>query len=220
MANLTPADRLKYVLDLGFTHPMFSTSLGQEDQVLTDCIALNQLPIEIFTLLTGRLFQETLKLLEQTEKKYGISIKRFKPDELDVAKLVTSKGEFSFYQSVENRVECCDIRKVRPLMKALESADLWITGLRGGQSSNRKDGAFLEYDSRWSIHKFNPLIDHKLSDIQDIITENHIPENPLHLQGYLSIGCRPCTRAVYPDEDIRAGRWWWENSKKECGLHR
>ena len=198
---------------------VFSTSFGQEDQVITALIAKNELPITIFTLDTGRLFQETYDVFHKTLKKYKIEIKTYFPEANAVEDLLNKKGPNSFYESVENRKECCFIRKVAPLTKALNGNEIWITGLRAEQSENRNDLAFFEYDAHFNIIKFNPLLKWTLEEVQEYIDANNVPQNALHKQGFVSIGCAPCTRAILPGEDIRAGRWWWESSHKECGLH-
>jgi phosphoadenosine phosphosulfate reductase len=197
----------------------FSTSLGQEDQVLTHHIGTNKLPISVFTLDTGRLFQETYDVLASTQQKFNLPIEVYTPNHQAVAELVTTKGPNSFYESVENRKECCTVRKIEPLKRALKGKDVWITGLRQGQSQNRADLAFFEYDEAFNIIKFNPLLYWSLDDVITYLNQFKVPQNSLHKKGFISIGCAPCTRAIAPDEDIRAGRWWWESSKKECGLH-
>ena len=198
---------------------VFSTSFGQEDQVITALIGQNNLPINIFTLDTGRLFQETYDVFHKTLKKYKIDIKTYFPDTTAVEELLNKKGPNSFYESVENRKECCFIRKVAPLTKALKGNSIWITGLRAEQSENRSDLAFFEYDAHFDIIKFNPLLKWTLEEVQKYIDDNNVPQNTLHKKGFVSIGCAPCTRAIAPGEDIRAGRWSWESSHKECGLH-
>ncbi|AOW08340.1 phosphoadenylyl-sulfate reductase [Flavobacterium gilvum] len=198
---------------------VFSTSFGQEDQVITALIAKNELPITIFTLDTGRLFQETYDVFHKTVKKYKVAIQAYFPDANDVENLLNKKGPNSFYESVENRKECCFIRKVAPLTKALKGNEIWITGLRAEQSENRNSLAAFEYDAHFNIIKFNPLLKWSLEDVQKYIDENNVPQNALHKKGFVSIGCAPCTRAIVEGEDIRAGRWWWESSHKECGLH-
>jgi phosphoadenosine phosphosulfate reductase len=198
---------------------VFSTSFGQEDQVITALIATNDLPITIFTLDTGRLFQETYDVFHKTLKKYKKEIKVYFPEALAVEKLLEEKGPNSFYDSVENRKECCFIRKVAPLTKALKGNAIWITGLRAEQSENRNDLALFEYDAHFDIIKFNPLLKWTLKEVENYLEKNNVPQNALHKQGFVSIGCAPCTRAITADEDIRAGRWWWESSHKECGLH-
>jgi phosphoadenosine phosphosulfate reductase len=198
---------------------VFSTSFGQEDQVLTDIIGRNNLPITIFTLDTGRLFQETYDVFHRTIKKYKRQIEVYFPEATAVEKLLKEKGPNSFYESVENRKECCFIRKVAPLTKALKGNSIWITGLRAEQSENRNDLAAFEYDAHFNIIKFNPLLKWTLAEVQKYIDDNNVPQNALHKKGFVSIGCAPCTRAITADEDIRAGRWWWESSHKECGLH-
>lgn len=198
---------------------VFSTSFGQEDQVITDLIAQNNLPITIFTLDTGRLFQETYDVFHKTLRKYKIDIKTYFPEAIAVEELLNHKGPNSFYESVENRKECCFIRKVGPLTKALKGNDIWITGLRAEQSENRNDLDLFEYDEKFDIIKFNPLLKWTLIEVEAYLEKNNVPQNTLHKQGFVSIGCAPCTRAITADEDIRAGRWWWESSHKECGLH-
>nr|WP_314897417.1 phosphoadenylyl-sulfate reductase [uncultured Flavobacterium sp.] len=198
---------------------VFSTSFGQEDQVITALIAKNDLPITIFTLDTGRLFQETYDVFHKTLKKYKIDIKTYFPEASAVEELLNKKGPNSFYESVENRKECCFIRKVAPLTKALKGNEIWITGLRAEQSENRNDLAAFEYDANFKLIKFNPLLKWTLAEVQKYIDDNNVPQNALHKKGFVSIGCAPCTRAIAPGEDIRAGRWSWESSHKECGLH-
>ena len=198
---------------------VFSTSFGQEDQVITALIATNNLPITIFTLDTGRLFQETYDVFNQTLKKYRIDIKTYFPETHAVEALLNEKGPNSFYESVENRKECCFIRKVAPLTKALKGNSIWITGLRAEQSENRNDLTLFEYDEKFEIIKFNPLLKWTLEEVEDYLEKNNVPQNILHKKKFVSIGCAPCTRAIEPGEDIRAGRWWWESSHKECGLH-
>ncbi len=198
---------------------VFSTSFGQEDQVITDLIAKNEWQIQIFTLDTGRLFQETFDVFHKTLKKYKKEIKVYFPEANAVEQLLNQKGPNSFYESVANRKECCFIRKVAPLTQALKGNAIWITGLRAEQSENRNDLAFFEYDEKFDIIKFNPLLKWSLAEVQKYIDENKVPQNGLHQKGFVSIGCAPCTRAITPGEDIRAGRWWWESSHKECGLH-
>jgi phosphoadenosine phosphosulfate reductase len=198
---------------------VFSTSFGQEDQVITALIAKNNLPITIFTLDTGRLFQETYDVFHRTVKKYKVAIQTYFPEASQVENLLNTKGPNSFYESVENRKECCFIRKVVPLTKALKGNSVWITGLRAEQSENRHDMQLFEYDEKFEIIKFNPLLKWSLEEVQKYIDDNNVPQNSLHKKGFVSIGCAPCTRAIAPGEDIRAGRWSWESSHKECGLH-
>ncbi|MDA3879944.1 MAG: phosphoadenylyl-sulfate reductase [Prolixibacteraceae bacterium] len=199
---------------------VFTTSFGFEDQVVTDIICSNNLPVEIVTLDTGRLFEETYKVFNRTIEKYKINIKTYHPSGQAVGKLLEEKGPFSFYKSVENRKGCCFIRKVEPLKKALSGKIVWITGLRSEQSENRQTLAPIEWDNGFEIFKYNPLHDWTLDKVKQHIKDNHVPYNVLHDRGFVSIGCAPCTRAINPGDDFRAGRWWWEdNSKKECGLH-
>ena len=198
---------------------VFSSSLGQEDQVITDTIFKNNLPVKIFTIDTGRLFTETYELLDRTIARYKQPVHVYFPDANDVEEFVLSKGINSFYESVENRKLCCQIRKVKPLNRALKGAKVWITGLRAGQSGNREHMPMIEWMEDRQLYKFNPLINWGYDEIMEYINEFNVPYNRLHDKGFFSIGCAPCTRAIEPGEDPRAGRWWWEASQKECGLH-
>ena len=212
-------DALNLLVELFPGEILFSTSLGQEDQVITDIILKNKIPVEIFTLDTGRLFYESYELIERTNARYKTNLKIYFPDSTDVETFVSEKGVNSFYESVENRKLCCYIRKVKPLNRALKNAKVWVTGLRAEQSENRKDMPIISWDEEKQLYKFNPLINWSFDEVLNYIKENNVPYNPLHDKGFISIGCAPCTRAVEPGEDPRAGRWWWETSQKECGLH-
>jgi phosphoadenosine phosphosulfate reductase len=218
-ANFSIEETLAFLANEYKDKVVFSTSFGQEDQVITALIAKSNLPITIFTLDTGRLFQETYDVFHKTLKKYKKEIKVCFPEATAVENLLQTKGPNSFYESVENRKECCFIRKVAPLTKALKGNEIWITGLRAEQSENRNNLDLFEYDAHFDIVKFNPLLKWTLEEVQKYIDDNNVPQNALHKQGFVSIGCAPCTRAITPGEDIRAGRWWWESSHKECGLH-
>ena len=198
---------------------VFSTSFGQEDQVITDLIEKSGAAVKIFTLDTGRLFQETYDVFHRTQKKYKTPIKVYFPEAKAVEELLEKKGPNSFFESVENRKECCYIRKVVPLKKALVGNKMWITGLRAEQSENRSNLHLFEYDANFAIVKFNPLLKWTLEEVQKYIDDHNVPQNSLHKKGFVSIGCAPCTRAIVEGEDIRAGRWYWEQSHKECGLH-
>jgi phosphoadenosine phosphosulfate reductase len=202
-----------------FQNPQFSSALGEEDQVITYLIAQQRLSIGIFTLDTGRLFSETYDLLSLTQQKYGRIINVFFPEAKAVEEYVNTHGINGFYNSVENRKSCCNIRKVQSLKRALSGADLWITGLRAGQSANRQQMKKVEWDQSMGLLKYNPILDWSTEHMRDFIKEHSIPVNTLHKKGFESIGCAPCTRAIAPGEDARAGRWWWETSAKECGLH-
>lgn len=217
--DLSPEEGLAFLSDLFFGKVVFSTSLGQEDQVITHMIAENTLPVKIFSLDTGRLFPETLELLARTEKRYKTKIKVYYPERQSVENLVENIGINGFYESVENRKSCCQVRKVEPLKRALSRNSVWITGLRAEQSTNRLAMKRIEWDEANQIIKYNPILDWTYDQLLRFIEENKIPYNPLHDKGFISIGCAPCTRAIHPGEDPRAGRWWWEESKKECGLH-
>lgn len=197
----------------------FSSSFGLEDQIITHLIASANLNFEIFTLDTGRLFQETYDVFALTKQQYHLNIKTYFPDRSRVEELLVKKGPNSFYESVENRKECCFIRKVEPLQRALIDAKVWITGVRAEQSSNRTTMQLVEWDDQHQLIKYNPLLNWTADDVDSFVEKNRVPVNALHKKGYPSIGCAPCTRAIMPGEDPRAGRWWWEDSHKECGLH-
>jgi len=203
-----------------FSPAVFASSLAAEDMVLTDLILKAGLPIGIFSLETGRLHKETVGMVERVQQRYGYEIALYRPVQADVDAYVEKKGLNAFYDSVELRKECCNIRKVEPLGRALKGKKAWVTGQRRAQSATRSDLSVQEYDGSHSMEKFNPLADWSEQEVWDYIRANDVPYNPLHDQGYPSIGCEPCTRAIEPGEDVRAGRWWWENpDSKECGLH-
>ena len=198
----------------------FSTSLGLEDQAILHAASRAAPGIDIFTLDTGRLFPETLATLDRSQQRYGVRIRVLAPEAEDVEALVARDGVFGFRQSVEARKACCEVRKVRPLRRALAGAAAWITGLRRGQAAGRGAVPFAAWDAEHGLVKVNPLADWTPDRLEAYIAANDIPVNPLHARGFPSIGCQPCTRAILPGEDIRAGRWWWEiEDGKECGLH-
>lgn len=201
---------------------VFSTSFSLEDQAITHAILSQGIKnIEIFTLDTGRLFAETYQVWEETIQKYDFSIRSYFPKHENIEQYVTTKGINAFYKSVELRQECCFIRKVEPLKRALQGAKLWITGIRTEHSANRSHKTLIEWDEANQLYKYNPLLHWSTQELQEYIRKYAIPYNPLQDKGFVSIGCQPCTRAIKAGEDFRAGRWWWENnSKKECGLHR
>ncbi len=198
-----------------------ASSFGMEDMVLIDMLAQLDDVVTVLTLDTGRLHEETYETMERVRSKYGIHIQTFFPVKEDVERLVRDKGYFSFRENVDDRKECCAIRKLEPLKRALSGLDAWITGLRREQSVTRTDVPKVAEDpDRASLVKINPLADWTLVQVEEYIQKNNVPINPLHRKNYPSIGCAPCTRAIEPGEDIRAGRWWWENPEhKECGLH-
>lgn len=203
-----------------FSPAVFASSLAAEDMVLTDLILRSGLPIEIFTLETGRLHPETLGMIERIKERYGYVVTLYKPEPAAVEAYVKHHGLNAFYDSVEMRKECCRIRKVEPLNRALAGKKAWVTGQRRAQSTTRAELAVQEKDEAHGMQKFNPLADWAEEDVWHYIRSNDVPYNPLHDKGYPSIGCEPCTRAIQPGEDVRAGRWWWENPEsKECGLH-
>ncbi len=199
---------------------VFTTSFGLEDQVVTHLIATQNLPIEIVTLDTGRLFGEVHALWAETEARYGITITPFYPRHDAVEAFVLGHGINGFYNSIEARKACCNVRKVEPLARALAGAAAWITGLRADQSAARGGVALAEVDRERGLIKLNPLLDWSRDKALAFARKHDVPLNPLHEQGFLSIGCQPCTRAIRPGEPERAGRWWWEEeAAKECGLH-
>lgn len=221
LAGKSPQEVIAWFLNDFEGNVAFSTSLGAEDQAITKMIADIDKTAHIFTLDTGRLFPETYDLMDRTAKKYDITIRVMFPDAARVEEMVNSKGINLFYDSVENRKLCCHIRKIEPLKRAFKGMDAWICGLRREQSVTRKDMKLVEWDENNSLLKVNPLIDWTEAHLWEYIKQNHIPYNPLHDKGFPSIGCQPCTRAIMPGEDVRAGRWWWENPEtRECGLHK
>jgi phosphoadenosine phosphosulfate reductase len=213
-------EALRYVALTYAGKVVFSSSFGQEDQVLADVIFKQNIDIEVFTLDTGRLFPETYELMDKTKARYKASFKTYFPEKSEVETLVETKGYNSFYVSVENRKECCKIRKIVGLKRALKDKGVWVTGLRADQSENRSELKMWEWDEANQIHKFNPLVNWSLEEVNKYLKEHNVPQNSLHAKGFVSIGCQPCTRAISEGEEPRAGRWWWEESQKECGLHK
>lgn len=213
-------DRLKAVARAIPGRVAFSTSLGLEDQAVLDAVVAAGIEVDVFTLDTGRHFPETLETLEASELRYGRKIRVVFPEAAEVEALVARDGIMGFRQSIDARKACCEIRKVRPLNKALAGASGWLTGLRRDQSAGRAEVPFASWDAALSLVKINPIADWSLDALERYVADHSVPMNPLHAKGFPSIGCQPCTRAVRPGEDIRAGRWWWENEDgKECGLH-
>lgn len=215
------AEILSYFLNEFRGRITFASSLGLEDQVLTHLITQIDPKVRIFTLDTGRLFPEIYDLIARTNSRYGINMEVFFPAAKKVEKMVREKGINLFFESVENRKLCCYTRKIEPLHRALENFDVWITGLRREQSVTRNHMSLVEKDdNNHGRVKINPLIDWTEKDIWDYIHAHNIPYNILHDQGFPSIGCQPCTRAIQAGDDLRSGRWWWEMPEhKECGLH-
>jgi phosphoadenosine phosphosulfate reductase len=198
-----------------------ATSFSIEDQTITRMARLHHPKARVFTLDTGRIFQETYDVMQQTKDEYSMTIEECFPDAADVAAMVEEKGPNLFYASVENREACCTIRKVRPLRKKLATVDAWITGLRREQSATRSSLDMVEWDAQFHLVKINPLAEWTEGQVWDYVKTNNVPFNRLYKAGFRSIGCAPCTRAVGTDEDVRSGRWWWESPEhKECGLHR
>ena len=218
--DMGPVEALTFLSQKFEGQITFSTSFGWEDQVITDLIFANDIPVRVFTLETGRLFPETYYVWNRTLENYQKPIHAYHPDAAALEDMVSAKGPNSFYESVENRKQCCFIRKIVPLKRALKGNKCWITGIRAEQSLNRTDMSNLEWDEENQLIKFHPVFYWSLDEVKAYIRKNNIVYNTLHDKGFPSIGCAPCTRAVQEGEDFRAGRWWWEDqSKKECGLH-
>lgn len=218
--GLDEISALRKLVELFPGEVAFSSSFGMEDQVITDLILKNGINISIFTLDTGRMFYETYATWSAANERYKTKIKPYYPNAEHIAAYVEANGINAFYESSELRKECCRIRKVEPLVKALQGNKVWVTGLRAAQSSARLDLPQFEWDGTHKLYKFHPLFKWSTDEVKNYIEEHNVPYNVLHDKGFISIGCAPCTRAVKDGEDFRAGRWWWEdNSKKECGLH-
>ena len=219
-ARTEELERVLVRAELEHAPAAFASSLGAEDMVITDAILRRGLDIEIFTLDTGRLHADTLGLIGAIRERYRREIRVVRPDPDAVAQYVAAHGRDAFYDSVELRKRCCEIRKVDPLKRALAGKACWITGQRRDQSLTRAALALQEHDAAHGLAKFNPLVDWSEREVWQYIGEYGVPYNPLHDQGYRSIGCAPCTRPTLPTEDVRAGRWWWETPEaRECGLH-
>ncbi len=218
-ANVSIEEALKKTAYLFPGRVRFSSSLGQEDQVLTDIISRNDIPINIFTIDTGRLFKQAYDTLDITMTKYKINIDVYFPQAEAVQEMVREQGINLFYKSVQNRQSCCNVRKVEPLNRALQNTSVWITGLRAAQTDHRKNISVVEWLEDKKLYKINPLLHYSFDEVLAYINKYSVPYNPLHNKGFISIGCAPCTRAIEEGEDPRAGRWWWETSHKECGLH-
>lgn len=220
LENKTPQEVLEYFLNKYGKKAALSSSFGAEDQVLTDMILNIDKNANIFTLDTGRLHPETYSVMDATNLKYGIKVNVFFPDTQKVQELYATQGINGFYESIQNRKTCCGVRKIEPLQRALKPLEVWITGLRASQSVTREELPMVEFDETNNVIKVSPLLHWSEEDVWNYIKTNKVPYNKLHDQGYPSIGCAPCTRPVEKGQDIRSGRWWWENPEhKECGLH-
>jgi len=220
LENKPVEDQLKVIAEIFPGRVVFTSSFGIEDQVISHMIFENDIQVDVATLDTGRLFPQTHKVFNETIKRYGKRINVYFPDHESVENMVTEKGPFSFYHSRENRLECCRVRKLEPLNRALRNKECWISGIRASQSDNRRQMDWIEFDEEKNLFKFYPLFSWSLEDVEGFIKGNNIPYNVLHDKGFVSIGCEPCTRAVEKGADFRSGRWWWEESgQKECGLH-
>ncbi len=219
-AGLAPADRLAALREAVPGRIVFTTSFGIEDQAISHLILERRIDIEIVTLDTGRLFPSTYKVWADTEARYGVRIRSFHPDQAALAAHVADAGINGFYYSKEARTDCCTVRKVEPLGRALSGAAAWVTGLRADQSGHRAKVDFASWDADRQLVKVAPLFDWPRDRVADFCAAEDVPVNELHARGFLSIGCEPCTRALQPGEPERAGRWWWESDEaKECGLH-
>ena len=220
LADYSAEQLLSYFLDSFQGRIVLSSSMAAEDQVLTDMVYKTHPQTQIITLDTGRLPQETYDVIEATQKHYNIRIKVLFPDYKQVEKMIDEHGPNLFFKSVQNRKLCCHIRKIEPLKRALENIDIWICGLRKEQSVTRTEIEPIAWDEQFGLIKLSPLLDWTTNQVWDYIRQNNVPYNALHDKGYTSIGCAPCTRAVEPSQNLRAGRWWWETPEhKECGLH-
>lgn len=219
-ASLSSGELIAFFLQRHPGKVSFSSSFGAEDQVLTHMLIAAGKPFRLFTLDTGRLFQETYELMEITRQRYGIPIEVYFPAAERIEEMVIQHGINLFYDSTEKRKLCCHIRKFEPLKRALAGTEIWITGIRREQSITREGTVTIEWEENLSVIKINPLADWTSDDVWTYIRNHKIPYNTLHDKGFPSIGCLPCTRAVLPGEDVRSGRWWWERpDMKECGLH-
>ena len=220
LANLSPREILHWAVTQFGDGLTMATALGLEAQILTHLIAEMRLPVPIFTLDTGRLFDETHALIAETEARYGVRIKTYHPHHEEVERLVNDGGTNLFRESPDQRKRCCEVRKVNPLHRALAGKKAWITGLRGDQSETRSEMNLVQWDAKHGLVKINPLFNWNENEVWDFIHSHQVPYNALLNRGFSSIGCAPCTRAIRPGEDSRAGRWWWEeSSQKECGIH-
>lgn len=221
LSETNPVTVLQKTLDhFGVERVALASSFGAEDQVLTDMLARVNPAARIFTLDTGRQFQETYDAMQRSVERYGVRYEVLAPEAADIADLVSVRGPNLFYESIEARKSCCDVRKMRPLRKVLRTVDAWICGLRREQAVTRKQLELVSWDAEFGIYKVCPLFDWTEEQVWKYIRANELPYNKLHDEGFRSIGCAPCTRAVKPGEDVRAGRWWWEAPEhKECGLH-
>lgn len=217
----TPQELLAYFLEQYGDKIALASSLGAEDQVLTEMIIGIHPATKIFTLDTGRLFPETYDLIDRTCRKYKFKMEVFFPNYKEIQQMVSDEGINLFFESVENRKRCCNLRKIEPLKRAFNGLDVWVCGLRSDQSVTRSEIKKIEWDDSNQLLKINPLADWTEDQVWEYIKEKKVPYNTLHDKGFPSIGCQPCTRAILEGEDVRAGRWWWENpDTKECGLHK
>lgn len=216
----SPQEILSWAIETFSPDLAFASSFGAEDVALIDMLSKQNTPVTVFTLDTGRLHDETYNLMERIRGRYDIVVESYFPEREAVEALEREKGFYSFRESIENRRECCGIRKVEPLRRALAGLNAWITGLRRDQAVTRADTEAVEWDDGNNLMKVNPLVDWTNDQVWEYVREHDVPYNALHDQSFPSIGCAPCTQAIKPGADIRAGRWWWENPEfKECGLH-
>lgn len=218
--SLSISEALQHLAQTFAGQVTFSTSFSYEDQIITDLIQKAATGISIFTLDTGRMFTETYTVWSRTNERYNMLVKPYYPATDPIQEFVATNGPNAFYESLELRKTCCFIRKVEPLKRALSGNAVWITGLRAEHSAARQDLQTIEWDEGNQVIKYNPLLHWSFEEVLQYINAHNVPYNSLHDKGFVSIGCAPCTRAIRPGEDFRAGRWWWEDaSRKECGLH-
>lgn len=217
--KMSPAEILQWAWDNFGKDAVFTSSFGAEDMVIIDMMSKRGIGVPVATIDTGRLHEETYDLMDRVRSEYGLVIESYFPDYSRVEEMVKNHGVNLFYNSVENRKLCCGIRKVEPLNRILKGKRAWITGLRADQTSFRKNASIIEVDAQRGILKINPILGLTSKDVWDYLRKQNVPYNKLHDNGFPSIGCEPCTRAVKPGEGERAGRWWWETDVKECGLH-
>ncbi len=220
-AKESPKEVIRYIIkELGTSNVILASSLSIEDQVLTDMLLKVDSKARVFFIDTGRHFPKTYELMAKTMQSYGFNYEVYAPENKDIEKMVSAFGPNLFYDSIEHRKKCCELRKVKPLQRALSTADAWICGLRREQSPTRKELDLLEWDDQYGIYKINPIAHWSEEQVWEYIKQENVPYSDLYTNGFRSIGCEPCTRAVKPEEDVRSGRWWWESpANKECGLH-
>ena len=219
LETLTPEEILTKCFNLIEGNKTISLSMQLDGLVLLDMMLKERLQFSCYTIDTGRLHEETYKMFDTIRFKYNVPLEIYYPNTIAIEQLTSTKGVYSFKESIENREECCSIRKIEPNQRALQNKILWVGGLRREQSENRKKIQILEYRSDLKLYKLSPLANYTSQQLHTYAKQNSVSYHPLYAQGYPSIGCAPCTRATKPGEEERAGRWWWEQGSKECGLN-